>query len=374
MPNPDKPRVLVVDDHPDVLEALRLLLKGGGYAADTALNPRQALELAGKAEHVAVLIDMNYERDTTSGAEGLALLEALRASHPETPVIVMTAWGSIELAVEAMRRGAADFIPKPWENQRVLEAIQRQTQRRDEMSLARRVQRRLLPPSTGTAPGVEYACVFRPAGEVGGDLWSVFATRTGTAFMLGDIAGKGTGAALMMASLQATIRGNEDLAAEPGRLATRANRLFFRATAPEHFATIFLGHFEPSTGELRYVNCGHPAPVLIQGEGSTLQRPTLQCPTLQRLEATSLVLGAFEHAEAAEAVITLGPGARLVAFSDGVSEATRHGEVHGDDDRWVAEFIHRLVQTGSPGLAEELAMAAVSDDDVTVLDLRFIAN
>lgn len=362
MPNPEKPRVLVVDDHPDVLEALRLLLKGGGYLADTALNPRQALELAGHAEHVAVLIDMNYERDTTSGAEGLALLEALRAGHPETPVIAMTAWSSIELAVEAMRRGAADFLPKPWENQRVLEAIQRQTQRRQEMSLARRVQRRLLPPCAGTAPGVEYDCVFRPAGEVGGDLWSVFATPTGTAFMLGDIAGKGTGAALMMASLQATIRGNEDLAAEPGRLATRANRLFFRSTAPEHFATLFLGHYDPSKAELRYVNCGHPAPVLMR-DGQ-----------VRRLDATSLVLGAFEHAEVVEAVVTVASGDRLVAFSDGVSEATRRGEVHGDDDRWVVEFVQRLAQTGSLGLAEELAMAAVSDDDVTVLDLRITTN
>jgi sigma-B regulation protein RsbU (phosphoserine phosphatase) len=352
-----KPRVLVVDDHADILEALRLLLKGGGYLADTALTPRLALELAAANTHDAVLIDMNYDRDTTSGEEGLALLQALRAQRPETPVIAMTAWGSIELAVEAMRRGAADFIPKPWENQRVHEAIQRQSHRREEMTLARRVQRRLLPPSRGTGPGLEYDCVFRPAGDLGGDLWDVFATSTGTAFMLGDVAGKGTGAALMMASLQATIRGNEDLACEPARLATRVNRLFFRSTAPEHFATVFLGHYDPRTRLLRYVNCGHPAPVLLRGD------------TAERLDCTCLVLGAFEHAEAEERTIAIESGDRLILFSDGVSEATRQGEVHGDDDRWVVDYVRRLAT--SPGLAESLAMAAVSDDDVSVLDLRF---
>jgi sigma-B regulation protein RsbU (phosphoserine phosphatase) len=343
---------------------MRLLLKAGGYQTDTALNPRLALDLAASNSHDAVLIDMNYERDTTSGEEGLALLQALRASRPEIPVIAMTAWGSIELAVEAMRRGAADFIPKPWENQRVLEVVQRHSTKRDEMSLAQRVQRRLLPPAKGAGPGVEYECVFRPAGDLGGDLWNVFTTGTGTAFMLGDIAGKGTGAALMMASLQATIRGNEDLACEPARLAARANRLFFRSTAPEHFATIFLGHYNPETRELRYVNCGHPPPVLLRADSPDMEA--------ERLDSTAVVLGIFEQCECTERTTTMHAGDRLILFSDGVSEATRRGEVHGDDDRWVVDFTRRLAQSNTPGLAESLAMAAVSDDDVSVLDLRFI--
>jgi sigma-B regulation protein RsbU (phosphoserine phosphatase) len=175
--------------------------------------------------------------------------------------------------------------------------------------------------------------------------------------MLGDIAGKGTGAALLMASLQATIRGNEDLACEPARLATRANRLFFRSTAPEHFATLFMGHYNPENRELRYVNCGHPPPVLLRGD------------TAERLDCTCLVLGAFEQAEAEERTVTLQPGDRLVVFSDGVSEATRRGEVHGEDDRWVVDYLRRMAP--SETLAESLAMAAISDDDVTVLDLRF---
>src|SRR5438128_39293 len=109
-------KVLVVDDQPDILEAMRLLLKGGGYAAETASSPEQALLAAASGGHDLVMIDMNYARDTTSGAEGLALLDMLRAQMPEVPVIVMTAWSTIELAVDAMRRGASDFITKPWEN------------------------------------------------------------------------------------------------------------------------------------------------------------------------------------------------------------------------------------------------------------------
>src|SRR5260370_19659475 len=95
-------KVLVVDDQPDVLEAMRLLLKGGGYAAETALSPEQALAAAAAGDHDLVVIDMNYARDTTSGAEGLALLDMLHARRPEVPVVVMTAWSTIDLAVEAM--------------------------------------------------------------------------------------------------------------------------------------------------------------------------------------------------------------------------------------------------------------------------------
>jgi sigma-B regulation protein RsbU (phosphoserine phosphatase) len=163
----------------------------------------------------------------------------------------------------------------------------------------------------------------------------------------------------MMASLQATIRGNEDLACEPARLANRANRLFFRSTAPEHFATLFLGHYNPESRELRYVNCGHPPPVVLRRDRA------------ERLDSTCVVLGIFEQSECTERVTTMEPGDRIVLFSDGVSEATRRGEVHGEDDRWVVEFTRRLAQANTAGLAESLAMAAVSDDDVSVLDLRF---
>jgi DNA-binding NtrC family response regulator len=102
------PRVLIADDQPDVLEALRLLLKGEGYRIESAGSPAGILESIDANEFDAVLMDLNYARDTTSGQEGLDLLSQLRSHDPTLPVVVMTAWGSVEVAVEAMRRGARD--------------------------------------------------------------------------------------------------------------------------------------------------------------------------------------------------------------------------------------------------------------------------
>lgn len=122
------PCVLIADDQEDVLAALRLLLKGEGFKAHTVNSPVRALEAAREAEFDAVLIDLNYTRDTTSGQEGLDLLAQLQALDPTLPVIVMTAWASIDLAVEAMRRGARDFVQKPWDNARVIAILRTQTE------------------------------------------------------------------------------------------------------------------------------------------------------------------------------------------------------------------------------------------------------
>ena len=124
----DSPRILIADDQPDILEALRLLLKGEGYRTSTAASPAAILALAEREELDAVLMDMNYDRDTTSGREGLDLLPRLLAVDPTLPVIVMTAWGSVDKAVEAMRRGARDFVEKPWDNVRLLATLRTQVE------------------------------------------------------------------------------------------------------------------------------------------------------------------------------------------------------------------------------------------------------
>jgi DNA-binding NtrC family response regulator len=118
--------ILIADDQRDVLEALRLLLKSEGYSCETASDPQAALAAAGRKRYGTALIDLNYSRDTTSGAEGLDLLKALKRQDPELPVVVMTAWGTIHLAVEAMRLGASDFIEKPWDNARLISVLRNQ--------------------------------------------------------------------------------------------------------------------------------------------------------------------------------------------------------------------------------------------------------
>ncbi|MBI3209432.1 MAG: sigma-54-dependent Fis family transcriptional regulator [Candidatus Solibacter usitatus] len=121
-----KPRILVADDQADVIEALKLLLKGEGYQIDAASSPAGILAALECDEFDLLLMDLNYARDTTSGAEGLELLQRLPAMDPSLPVVVMTAWGSVELAVETMRRGARDFVLKPWENARLLAVVKTQ--------------------------------------------------------------------------------------------------------------------------------------------------------------------------------------------------------------------------------------------------------
>src|SRR3954468_918311 len=120
------PTILIGDDQSDVVEALRLLLKPEGYEVVPAHSPGAVIRCVGARELDLVIIDLNYSRDTTSGAEGIELLDQLHAFDPALPVVVMTAWASIELVVEAMRKGARDFVQKPWENARLLSIVRNQ--------------------------------------------------------------------------------------------------------------------------------------------------------------------------------------------------------------------------------------------------------
>ncbi|MBA3973906.1 MAG: sigma-54-dependent Fis family transcriptional regulator [Candidatus Solibacter sp.] len=121
-----QPRILIADDQEDILTALRLLLKAEGFAVDQAHSPAAVLSALDKREYDVLLIDLNYTRDTTSGQEGLDLLSRVMEIDPMLPVVLMTAWGTVDLAVEAMRRGAKDFVQKPWDNARLLAAVRTQ--------------------------------------------------------------------------------------------------------------------------------------------------------------------------------------------------------------------------------------------------------
>jgi DNA-binding NtrC family response regulator len=122
------PRILAADDQQHILDAIEFLLKPEGYKVDVARSPELVRDALSSAQYDAVLIDLNYTRDTTSGQEGLDLLSEIVAQDSTLPVIVMTAWGNVDLAVEAMRRGARDFIQKPWENERLLSILRTQVE------------------------------------------------------------------------------------------------------------------------------------------------------------------------------------------------------------------------------------------------------
>src|ERR1700761_7395933 len=175
LPSAKPYRILVCDDQVDVLEAMRLLLKGQGWQSVTVESPKDLLRAARAETFDLILADLNYTRDTTSGEEGLELLASLDAQGNNAPVIVMTAWGNVDLAVEAMRRGAVDFIQKPWDNDRVVASIRKQAdserRRKSELEIAANVQQKLFPRNLRKLQTLDYAAQCVAAREVGGDYY-----------------------------------------------------------------------------------------------------------------------------------------------------------------------------------------------------------
>jgi len=133
-------RVLIADDQSDVLEALRLLLKGEGFGIESANSPAGIMAALETSDFDVVLMDLNYTRDTTSGQEGLDLLSRIQSNDPSTTVVVMTAWDSVDLAVEAMRRGARDFVQKPWDNARLLTILRTQVELSNALKRGQRLE------------------------------------------------------------------------------------------------------------------------------------------------------------------------------------------------------------------------------------------
>jgi sigma-B regulation protein RsbU (phosphoserine phosphatase) len=365
-------RVLVCDDQPDVLEALRLLLKGQGWQAVTADSPDGLMRAVRTEPFDLILVDLNYTRDTTSGAEGMDLLAHLEEQGNHTPVMVMTAWSSFDLAVEAMRRGACDFIQKPWDNDRLVAAIRKQAEserkRKSELEIAANVQQKLFPRKLPLLRTLDYAGQCLAAREVGGDYYDFLELAEGTlGFVLADVSGKGVPAALLMANLQASFRNQPPGALlRPAEVLRAVNRHFYDSTAAERFATLFFGIYEDRTRRIRYVNCAHVAPLVARASGA-----------MDRLPATATMLGAFAQWSCREAVAELGRGDTLLLYSDGVTEAgIDHGEEFGEDR--LAAILRQFAALPAAELTQKVveevaSFSAISrTDDVTVVGLRGI--
>jgi phosphoserine phosphatase RsbU/P len=369
-PRPKPFRILVSDDQADVLEAMRLLLKGQGWQSVTVESPKALLHAARTGSFDLILADLNYTRDTTSGEEGLDLLASLEAQGNDTPVMVMTAWGNVDLAVEAMRRGACDFIQKPWDNDRVVASIRKQAdserRRKSELEIAANVQQQLFPHNLRRLETVDYAGQCVAAREVGGDYYDFLEVAEHTlGFVLADVSGKGVPAALLMANLQACFRSQPPGALlRPAEALVAVNRHFFASTAAERFATLFFGIYDDRTHRVRYVNCGHCAPLLLRASGE-----------MERLYPTATMLGAFAQWSCVEAETELRAGDCLAIYSDGVTEAgTESGEEFGEHRLEIAMRAHKgskaaaLVQSVVEAVSE--FSRGSRDDDVTVVALR----
>src|SRR3954452_24848348 len=162
------PRILIADDQRDLLDALHLLLKGAGMAMDAVTSPEAVVDAVARGPYDLLLMDLNYTGDTTSGREGIDLLARVQQHDRLLPVVVMTGWGSVDLAVETMRRGVCDFVQKPWDNSHLVRTLrteidngrarrERHQLEQRELDEARRIQRRLLPASVPQIEGCEIA-------------------------------------------------------------------------------------------------------------------------------------------------------------------------------------------------------------------------
>ncbi len=330
--------ILVVEDQIEVQQAISMLLATLGYNVVGARSPEEALERVAREQFDLVLLDLNYRRDTTSGAEGLELLSLLRARGIQAPVIAMTAWGSIELAVQAMHGGACDFLQKPWDNSHLIRLVNqhivreqkaRSTRVRQEMEWqeAAAVHRRLMPTQLPQPAGFSIAAFSRPLGYIGGDYYDVFSMGEKVAICVGDVVGKGLPAALMMSNLQAAVKVTAAHWVNPSDLCHRVNQLACSNGASDKFISFFYAVLDTKTHRLTYCNCGHNPPILLRANGD-----------VERLSAGGTLVGLRAGELFQEALVSLGEGDRLVLFTDGLSEAEDASAEQYGEERLVEEL------------------------------------
>src|SRR5260370_1180540 len=337
-----QPRILIADDQQDVLDALRLLLKGHGYTIETVNSPADLLAAVGRQRFDILLIDLNYARDTTSGREGLDVLSRLKELDDAPPVVAMTGWATVGLAVEAMQFGVSDFVEKPWTNTLLLEILQKQIalgrERREsrrraaeevrareealihqqeqerEIAEAKAIQEKLLPREIPQMPGYEIASVWQSARLVGGDYFDILPLDEKTlGICIADVAGKGMPAALLMSNVQAAVRGLSSPSLAPNLLCSRLNSIVYRNTESDRFITFFYAHLDGPTGRLAYVNAGHNAPFVVRLDGSH-----------ERLREGGPVLGVFDKRNYEMGSSTLLPADRVILFTTYVTQSSRH--------------------------------------------------
>src|SRR5437667_1404456 len=313
---PTTAHVLIADDQPHILDALQLLLKGCGFSTEAVTHPAHVLRALEAGPFDAVLLDLNYTRDTTAGEEGLELVSQIRSMDKLLPVVVMTAWGSVDQAVAAMRRGASDFVQKPWENRQLLQRLQNQlsqaqakrwaqSQRGHEIREAREIQDNLLPKELPQVADYEVAAMTQPLRFVGGDYYNaVRLSPQHTMLCIADVAGKGMPAALLMSSLQAALQPLIGQRLAPRELCHRLNRILCDLMPVDKFISFFYAVLDSQDKRLIYCNAGHNPPLLIRADGRSTE-----------LNAAGAVLGQFPDWRYEQSDVQIRSGDTLLLFT-----------------------------------------------------------
>jgi phosphoserine phosphatase RsbU/P len=366
------PRVLIADDQQAVLDALRLLLKQEGYEIEAANSPTAVLDTLANGSFDALLMDLNYARDTTSGQEGLDLVARVQEIDRTLPIVVMTAWSSVPVAVEAMRRGVRDFVEKPWNNAAVVRTLQQQVnnareERRQrllaeqEATLARETERGLLPREIPQMQGYEICGAWQPASTLGGDYFDARKLNDRLlAVSIADVSGKGTSAALLVSNLQAAVRASSAEDVSPSELCHDVNKLMRSNLGQDRFVTFFYALLDAPARQLTYCNAGHNAPVLVRAGGS-----------VERLHCGGLVLGLAVEAPYEQGTVQLEAGDRLLLFTDGLTEANNDGGEEFGEERLIDTAMQNR-GLSAKALEEKLLASAAAfssgfTDDVTLV-------
>ena len=372
LPQTARARVLLADDQPHILAALELLLNNHGYQTRSVSSPAAVLAAMQGESFDAVMLDLNYTRDTTGGGEGLELLSRIRLIDDAVPLVVMTAWSSVSLAVDAMRRGASDFIQKPWDNSELLGKIREQVERchvlrssqhrrEEESSEASEIQKGMLPSILPHIPGYDISAVTRPMHFVGADYYNVVrVSEAQVALCIADAAGKGLPGALLMANLQAAIGALIDENPQPQVLCTRLNRTLYSIMPGNKFISLFYGVLDTTTNRLTYCNAGHNPPLLLRAEGG-----------IAELASSGAVLGHFPEWQYTQADVDLAPQDTIVLFTDGVVEAhAKDGEPFGEQ-RVIGHFSENHSADATSLLASVAGHCGHGfQDDATIVVLK----
>ncbi len=368
-----QPRILVADDQPDLIDALRLLLKPEAIHVDSVSSPEAAVSAITEGSFDLLLMDLNYTGDTTSGREGIDLLSRVQAIDRELPIVVMTGWGSVDIAVEAMRRGVRNFVQKPWDNAQLVEILRTEVEagrtRRQQVAIerrdldeARRIQRKLLPSTMPPIEGWEVSVSWQPASGVGGDCFDAIAFGPGrVGLSIADVVGKGIPAALLMSNLQAAVRAFATDTTEPAELCQQVNRILCGHIAEGRFISFFYCIIDSDESTLRFANAGHYPPILIRADGS-----------VERLAVGGPVLGVFPEGGYEQGSVALRNGDRIVLYTDGITDVCNAADEEFGDGRLVDLAVANRA-CSAPALQARLATAvdAFSDgrfqDDATLI-------
>jgi sigma-B regulation protein RsbU (phosphoserine phosphatase) len=357
-------RNLVVEDPREARRVFLQLLDSGGPALDQFLG-RIASTADGRLRHL-VANALRTQRDRERLAPHLIAWQEI-----ETDEFTKRAIGA---ALDGLGTRSAAQTALALEVARLTTAIGREMAQRErlnrELEIAREVQEHLFPQRLPSVPGLDYSGRCRPAREVGGDYYDFLELPGGKlGIAIGDVSGKGVGAALMMASLEAMLRGLASVLDDLTDLMSRVNSLISQASSANRYATLFYAQYDPQSRQLSYVNAGHNPPVVVRKSGRAIR--------VFRLETGGPVIGLLRHHYQQE-LFGLEPGDLVVLFTDGISESMNAREEEWGEDRLIELAKRSLglpafeVMTRILADAEAFAAGASQHDDMTLVVLRVL--